>query len=79
MAYNNLLNPWCIIRQLPNNHSLCIVRFRRRSDAEDHLQILQRKNPTASYEITFDIASYQSNLMAQHLFPYRRELEIERV
>jgi hypothetical protein len=65
MTYKNHLNPWCIVRQLPNRHSRLIVRFRRPSDAQAHLQILRTKNPTASYEVIFDVASEQPDLMAQ--------------
>ncbi len=32
-----------------------IIRFRHRHDAEAHLQILRAKNPTACYELIFDI------------------------
>lgn len=35
--------------------SQTIIRFRRRQDAEAHLQILQSKNPTVDYELIFDI------------------------
>jgi hypothetical protein len=41
------------------------VRFHRRGDAEAHLQILRSKNPTASYEVIFDVTSAQPNLLAQ--------------
>lgn len=69
MTYKNHVHPWCIVRQLPNRQSLLIVRFHRRGDAEAHLQILRSKNPTASYEVIFDVTSEQSNLMAQQTFP----------
>jgi hypothetical protein len=65
MTYRNHVNPWCIVRQQPNRQSRLIVRFHRRADAEAHLQILRSKNPTASYEVIFDLASEQPNLMAQ--------------
>lgn len=65
MSYTNQPHPWCIIRKLPNNQSRLIVRLRRPSDAEAHLQILRAKNPDESYEIIFDVRSQHSDLMAQ--------------
>lgn len=65
MTYKNQPHPWCIIRKLPNRQSRLIIRFRRSSDAEAHLQILSSKNPNASYEIVFDVTSEQSDLMTQ--------------
>jgi hypothetical protein len=59
MTYKQKLLPWCIIRQLPNGRSEFIIRLRRRSDAEAHLQILNSNNPTASYEIMFDVMPEQ--------------------
>jgi hypothetical protein len=55
MTYKSKLLPWCIIRTLPNKHSQVIIRLRRRQDAEAHLQILRANNPTASYELIFDV------------------------
>ena len=74
MTYKNQCNPWCIIRQLPNGQVRHIIRFRRRSDAEAHLQILSSNNPTASYEIFFDVTSAQTESIVQQalpLFSYR--------
>ena len=55
MTYNTQLYPWCIIRPFPNMRTQIVGRFRRRSDAEGHLQILKRMIPNVSYEIMFDI------------------------
>ena len=62
MTYKNKLLPWCIIRCFPNRSSQVIIRFRRRNDAEAHLQILNSNNPTASYELMFDITSEPTDL-----------------
>ncbi len=32
-----------------------VARFRRRNDAEAHLQVLRRLMPDASFEIVFDV------------------------
>ncbi len=55
MTYKAQLYPWCIIRPLPNMKSLIVGRFRRRSDAEGHLQILRRMIPAVAFQIMFDI------------------------
>lgn len=55
MTYFNQLHPWCIIRPLPNLQSVVVARFRRRSDAQAHLQILKRMVAGATYEIIFDV------------------------
>ena len=58
VTYNNRLHPWSIVRvfQMPEQkESQLIIRFHHRHDAEAHLQILCAKNPTASYELIFDI------------------------
>ncbi len=59
------LHPWCIIRSFPDLRSQLIIRFRHRSDADAHLHILRANNPTASYEVVFDILSEHSNSAAQ--------------
>jgi hypothetical protein len=62
MTYRDRLSPWCIILLLPQMQRLppaghrppVVARFRRRNDAEAHLQALKRLNPTLHYEIVFD-------------------------
>ena len=55
MTYNTQLFPWCIIRPQPNMKQTIVARFRRRSDAEAHVQILRQLLPTAPHTIIFDI------------------------
>jgi hypothetical protein len=77
VTYKNQLHPWCIIRLHPNKRdaklsqkeSQVIIRLRRRSDAEAHLQILRANNPTASYEIVFDVTSEYSNSTVRQELP----------
>jgi Txe/YoeB family toxin of Txe-Axe toxin-antitoxin module len=54
MTYKEKLNPWCIIRPIPNLQAQVIARFRRRVDAEGRLKILNRMTPNSSFEIVFD-------------------------
>lgn len=56
MSYLDKLHPWCIVRHLPNLQNPIVARFRRRNDAEAHLQILQRLMPNAEFSIIFDVA-----------------------
>ncbi len=53
MTYLERLNPWCIIRPLPNMRTLIVGRFRRRVDAEGHLRILKQMIPSVPFEIVF--------------------------
>ncbi|HAA26959.1 MAG TPA: hypothetical protein DCE56_03805 [Cyanobacteria bacterium UBA8553] len=55
MTYLERLHPWCIIRPFPTMGSKIVGRFRRRVDAEGHLQILKRMIPTVPFEIMFDM------------------------
>jgi hypothetical protein len=55
MSYLERLNPWCIIRPFPDMRSLIVGRFRRRVDAEGHLQILKQLMPTVPFAIMFDV------------------------
>lgn len=55
MSYRNALSPWCVIQHLPNMQRLIIARFRKRNDAEAHLNTLKRLNPAIRYEIVFDL------------------------
>jgi hypothetical protein len=55
MTYKTQLFPWCIIRPQPNMKQTIFARFRRRSDAEAHLQILRQLLPAAPHTIIFDI------------------------
>ncbi len=57
MTYKDKLNPWCIIRPVSNVQMRIVGRFRRRSDAEGHLQVLKRMIPNVPFDILFDIAS----------------------
>ncbi len=56
-TYKHNLFPWCIIRPLPNCKRYIVARFRRRNDAESHLQVLRRLMPTVPFEIVFDMTS----------------------
>ena len=47
--------PWAIARILPSAKAYIVARFRNRQDADDHLRVLYRFIPSATFEIVFDI------------------------
>ena len=47
--------PWAIARILPRAKAYIVARFRNRQDADDHLRVLYRFIPSATFEIVFDI------------------------
>ena len=55
MTYFEQLYPWCIIKPVAHVQWTILARFRRRSDAEAHLQILRRLIPDVTYQIIFDV------------------------
>jgi hypothetical protein len=55
MTCKKRLSPWIIVRLLPNMQRVTVGRFRTRSDADGHLQILQRLIPRAEMVVVFDV------------------------
>jgi hypothetical protein len=55
MTYFEKLHPWCIVRPVPNLQWRIIARYRRRNDAESHVQILRQLTPNVPYQIVFDL------------------------
>jgi hypothetical protein len=55
MTCKKRLSPWVIVRLLPNMQRVTVGRFRTRSDADGHLQILQRLIPRAEMIVVFDV------------------------
>ncbi|MEH2314556.1 MAG: hypothetical protein V7K35_24855 [Nostoc sp.] len=64
MTYLEKLNPWCIVRLFPNMQNQIVARFRRRSDAEAHLQVLRRLIPSVSFTLIFNAGVEQQDLTA---------------
>ncbi|HEY9671303.1 MAG TPA: hypothetical protein V6D11_07660 [Waterburya sp.] len=63
MSYKQRLTPWAIARLLPDMQRTIVGRFRSRSDADGHLQFLQRQIPNASFVVIFD---QQSEVEQEH-------------
>ena len=56
MTYRDKLSPWAIARLLPNNLQWVIIaRYRNRSDADGHLQLLRRRVPQIRFEVIWDL------------------------
>ena len=69
MTYKAQLYLWCIIRPFPNMPVQIVGRFRNRSDAEGHLQILKRLMPNVPYQIMFDISPEDSENLTPPTLP----------
>lgn len=57
MTYRSRLYPWRVVSLLPDMQKMTVAEFRRRNDAEEHLKVIQRQNPTATYEVVFGLLS----------------------
>jgi hypothetical protein len=55
MPYRDRLNPWAVVRLLPCCQRIVVGRFRNRSDADGHLQVLRRLIPQAAFVVLFDM------------------------
>jgi hypothetical protein len=53
VTYVEKLNPWCVIRHFPNMQHQIVSRFRRRNEAEAHLQTLRRLMPDVTLTMVF--------------------------
>lgn len=47
--------PWAIVRLLPDLRRYTVGRFYNRTDAQDHLRLLNRFIPAAEFEVIFDV------------------------
>ncbi len=54
MPYRERLNPWVLVRLLPNMKRVTVGQFRSRSDADGHLVILRRLIPHAEFVVMFN-------------------------
>ncbi|MCX7592386.1 MAG: hypothetical protein N2235_01250 [Fischerella sp.] len=54
LNYKKRLNSWVVARLLPNTQREIVARFRSRSDADGHLQLLRQRSPEANFVVAFD-------------------------
>jgi hypothetical protein len=55
MNYQDQLNPWVIHQLLPNLTQNTIARFRRRTEAEAYVKVMQQMRPNIQFVIAFDV------------------------
>lgn len=53
MTYCEQLEPWCIVRDIPNQENIVVKRFRRRDDAVAYLQVLKQSARDIAFKIIF--------------------------
>jgi hypothetical protein len=66
MPYKQRLNPWVLVRLLPNLQRITVGQFRTRSDADGHLQILRRLIPSAKFVVMFNPDGLQPQQASTH-------------
>jgi hypothetical protein len=54
MPYRERLNPWVLVRLLPNMQRAAVGQYRNRSDADGHLEIIRRLMPNAEFVVMFN-------------------------
>jgi hypothetical protein len=54
MPYRERLNPWVLIRLLPNMQRVTVGQYRNRSDADGHLAIIRRLMPNSEFVVMFN-------------------------
>ncbi|TAG91023.1 MAG: hypothetical protein EAZ09_00385 [Oscillatoriales cyanobacterium] len=72
-TYRDRLQPWHLIRHLPNCQRLTVARFARRRDAESYLNALRRLMPAVPHTIVFVAVS----VLDENSVPISMELAIE--
>ncbi len=73
-TYRDRIQPWHLIRHLPNCQRLTVARFTRRRDAESYLNALRRLMPAVSHTIVFVNAV---SVFDENSVPIPMELAIE--
>jgi hypothetical protein len=60
IAYKERLNSWAVARLLPDMQRVIVARFRSRSDADGHLQLLRQLIPDGCFVVVFDYQREES-------------------
>ncbi|HEY9889017.1 MAG TPA: hypothetical protein V6D02_11495 [Candidatus Obscuribacterales bacterium] len=53
MTYQNKLQPWCIVRQLPEMKRVIVDRFRHYPEADARAQFLRQQTPNSKFLVLF--------------------------
>jgi hypothetical protein len=54
VTYRNSLNPWAIVRLLPNSRWTIVGHYRNRSDADGQVKCLKQQIPQGLFVVVFD-------------------------
>ncbi|UNU25204.1 hypothetical protein [Microcoleus vaginatus] len=73
-TYRDRLQPWHLIRHLPNCQRLTVARFARRPDAESYLNALRRLMPAVPHTIVF---VNTVSVLDENSVPIQTQLAIE--
>ena len=73
-TYRDRLQPWHLIRHLPNCQRLTVARFARRRDAESYLNALRRLMPAVPHTIVFVNAV---SVLDENSVPIQTQLAIQ--
>jgi hypothetical protein len=73
-TYRDRLQPWHLIRHLPNCQRLTVARFTRRRDAESYLNALRHLMPAVPHTIVFVNAV---SVLDENTVPIPMKLPIE--
>ena len=73
-TYRDRLQPWHLIRHLPNCQRLTVARFARRRDAESYLNALRRLMPGVPHTIVFVNAV---SVLDENSVPIQTQLAIQ--
>jgi hypothetical protein len=57
MTYRESLKPWIVVRLLPSLQWAIVGRYRSRSDADGHLQLLRQRVPKIEFKVVFDLGT----------------------
>jgi hypothetical protein len=59
MTYSKCLKPWAVTRQQSNLQWVTIARYRSRSDADGHLQLLRQRVPNLEFKVVFELSNWK--------------------
>jgi hypothetical protein len=49
--------PWQVVQLMPDQQRQVVARFHRRNDANEYMRVLQRLQPAAAFELTYQAAA----------------------
>jgi hypothetical protein len=65
MHYKQRLEPWAVMRLLPNLQRITLARHRSPSNADHYCRALQRLEPQSEFCVVFDPAPEERSLLCE--------------